>query len=81
MVFSCPGNTGLFVVSMSCDYDDDTLKISLCVYIVCNDGELRIVGNESLEVCINNTYGSICDDFWDVQDALVACRQLGFSNG
>ena len=49
--------------------------------LVCQDGDLRIVRNGSLEVCINNTYGAVCDDFWDNQDALVACHQLGFGNG
>ncbi len=32
-----------------------------------------------IELCDNNTYGSICDDRWDVLDATVACRQLGYS--
>ena len=52
----------------------------------CNDGELRLVGGSTstegiVEICLNNSYGAICDDFWDTQDAKVACIVLGFTNG
>ena len=53
--------------------------------VVCNDGDLTLVNGSTpmegrLEVCRNNTYGTICDDQWDVLDARVACRQLSFAS-
>ena len=48
----------------------------------CTNGVLRLVGGANpaegrVEICINNAWGTVCDDGFTKEEALVACRQLG----
>jgi len=50
----------------------------------CSDSAIRLVNGTKdsegrVEVCFDNIYGTVCDDFWDELEARVVCTQLGYN--
>lgn len=33
-----------------------------------------------IELCVERTWTTLCDKTWDLKDAAVTCRQLGYSS-
>lgn len=55
-----------------------------CFSLGCTEREIRLASGDlpqegRVEVCVNNTWGKVCDDGFGVEEARVVCKQAGFS--
>ena len=52
--------------------------------VLCSDGDIRLEGGTleeegRVEVCMNEVWGTVCDDSFTTVDANVVCGQLRYS--
>ena len=73
VAFLLSANVPLFICTLGCVRGD--------VRLVNGTNVTSSVPREGrVEVCINGTFGSVCNKRWDSLDAGVVCRQLGYSS-
>ncbi len=81
----CPADP---LAAHNCGHNEDAAVFCQTGVTMCEEGSIRLADGPDgieyegrLEICINNHWGTVCDDSYNVQEATVACRVLGFTNG
>ena len=63
----------------------NSLSLSLSLSLLgCVNNQVRLVDGAvpsqgRVEVCLDQQWGTVCDDDWDTTDVNILCKQLGYS--
>ncbi|CAI8048104.1 Egg peptide speract receptor [Geodia barretti] len=85
----CRGNETMLVEcnrkrpSNNC-YSKSGVRCNSTLNLECNETDVRLVDGLTphdgrVEICLNDVWGSVCNDLWDARDAQVVCRQLRYN--
>ena len=69
--FGCSGSERLL---LQCSYYSNWFETSVRL----SGSSFQTAGR--VELCVEKIWTSICDEHWDLKNAQVVCRQLGFSS-